>query len=167
MEDEFDIRKLSILEIFKDLYPKNKIEEEINPYTKIKLHKTFSIFCNSNSKLPQMYIDEAGYFCFESGQKGFIPNLLIHKFNEEKSETYKKSIDYLLKKYNKILKVNKINNFKKDFEERYIQGFNYYNSIISKESLLANNSCALNDGSWINPFTNKWEGWNLNLEKDV
>ena len=156
--------KLSILKVFKELYPKNKVEEEINPHTKIKFHKTFSIFLNSNSKLPQLYFDELSYFCFESGKRGYIPNLLVHKFNEECSDNYKNSINYLLNKLNKKLDILAIKNFRGYFEGAFLKEVSLHNSIFY-DSLLANNSCALKDGSWINPYTNKWEGWNLDWKK--
>lgn len=77
------IEKISLIDVFKELYQKNNIEEEFNPNKKIKFYKTYSIFIKSNSKLPQMYLNEYSYFCFETGQRGFIPDLLIKKFDEE------------------------------------------------------------------------------------
>ncbi|MEA3414344.1 MAG: hypothetical protein U9Q99_02360 [Nanoarchaeota archaeon] len=162
------INKLSIVEVFKDLYPHNKIEEEINPNTGIKLYKTFSPFLKHNSKLPQLYFNEKsiigpGYFDFDSGQKGYIPNLLVWKFEDFENSNdgilkSKKSLEYLSEKLK--IKLEKLNekDFLKDFENLYMEPF--YDAPIFEQSLLANNPCAITDGNWVNYYTDKWEGWN-------
>jgi len=161
--------KASILDIFKNLYPDNKIIEEINPKTGIKLYKTFSPFLNSNSKLEQLYLSELsvygpGYFDFDTGKRGFIPNLLVEYFQEENSlhqiKKYEKSLNYLFEKFNLTLNKKEEKTFLKEFEEIYLRGFDFYYISIFEQSLLANNSTPLKDGSWVNYYTDKWEGWN-------
>ncbi len=167
MEDYFTlISNLSIVDIFGDLYPDNKIESEFNPRTKRELYKTHSIYVDSKSKLPQLYFNERGmfganYFCFESGQRGHIPNLLKDTFIEH-NYFPKKSLSYLLKKLNLKLSFSELKLFLEGFNNLGSKSF--YDTDIWDNSLLGNNPTILNDGSWINDNTGKWEGWSKDWE---
>jgi hypothetical protein len=162
------IHSISIVEAFKDLYPKHKVEEEVNLRTGIKLYKAFSPFVGKLSNLPQLYFSEEaalgpGYFDFDSGNRGYLPNLLIEKFNDWNSYSEdpipKKSLEYIANKLKLKLIEKEKNKFFEAFEEIYFQGLIFYYTPIFEQSLLANNSDALTDGSWVNSYTDKWEGW--------
>lgn len=157
------IRNFSIVEIFKELYPESEIEKEINPHDGTELYKTYSIFYNSNSKLPQLYFNENGlfgsdFFCFETGRRGYVPDILRYKFGEEGLNFPKKSLRYLLKKSGRNFNFQDLKYFVNEFVELSQEDF--FDSDIFDNSLLANNSCELKDGSWVNTWTEKWEGWN-------
>lgn len=55
--------------------------------------------------------------------------------------------------------------FKKNFSESCFSENRELISIVFEDSLLANNNCMLLDGSWINSYTQKWEGYNLDWDK--